>query len=65
MSEKRGFVGFLIALLAPFVLVFSGAGLAALGFTNGWNVLTIIGGIVLAAGLIWGLILFLLTDSIF
>ena len=30
---------FLVMVLAPFVLILAGAGLAALGFTTGWTIL--------------------------
>lgn len=59
MSERRGFAKFLIGLLAPFVLILAGAGLAALGFTQAWWWLFWTGLIVAAAGVLWGAILLL------
>lgn len=59
MSDQRGFVRFLVALLMPFVLVLAGAGLAALGFTQEWWWLFWTGLIVTGAGVLWGAILLL------
>lgn len=54
--KKRGMVGFLIGLLMPLVLVLGGAGLAALGFTQGSLALIVAGLIVAASGVLWGVI---------
>ena len=37
MSEKRGFVAFLVTLLMPFILILVGAGMVGGGFSLGWN----------------------------
>jgi len=55
MSSKKEFTSFLIMVLAPFVLIFIGAGMVGLGFTQGWNALIIPGFVVAGVGLLWGL----------
>jgi hypothetical protein len=64
MSEKRSFVRFVVALLAPFVLIFAGAGVAALGFKLGWMVLIAAGLIVAGIGLLWGLVMLFISQPI-
>lgn len=57
MSEKRGFIQFLIAILAPFALILIGAGIGALGLSLEWQWLVWMGLIVAGAGVVWGLVL--------
>lgn len=59
MSEKRGFIAFLVNLLAPFVLIALGAGMVGIGFSQGMNWLTISGGVVAGCGVLWGAFLLL------
>lgn len=64
VSETRGFVRFLVALIAPFILVLGGAGLASLGFTNGWTILGVAGLIITGVGLLWGILMLIVTDAV-
>lgn len=59
MSSKRSFVQFLVGLLAPFVLVFGGAGLTVWGWKADWSWLLWTGAITVGAGLLWGAVLLL------
>jgi len=43
MGKKRGFIGYLIGLLMPLILVLGGAGLAALGVVKGSLVRIVMG----------------------
>jgi hypothetical protein len=56
MGKKRGFIGNLIGLLMPLILVLGGAGLAALGVVQGSLVLIVMGLIVVAAGVLWSVV---------
>ena len=49
----------LLAMLAPLVPILLGAGLAAWGLTSGWPWLIWTGLIVAAAGVVWGLVVWL------
>ncbi len=60
MSELRGFVKFLVAVLAPILLVLGGAGLSALGISMGWYFLLWTGLIIAGIGLVWGIVFLLL-----
>lgn len=62
MKQRRGFVGHLVGLLMPLILILLGAGLAALGITQGWLVLLVTGGVVAAAGVLWGVIVLDVTN---
>ncbi len=64
MSSKGDFGRFLVGILAPFVLILLGAGVTALGLKLGWSILIWGGLLALAAGLIWGLILFFAGDPL-
>lgn len=54
---------FLVALLAPFVFVFGGAGLIAVGLEHEIEFLLWTGLILLAAGLLWCLWLYLQAEA--
>ncbi|MEE4300079.1 MAG: hypothetical protein V2J24_11620 [Pseudomonadales bacterium] len=54
---------FLVVLLAPFVLIFGGAGVIALGVEREIEFLIWTGLIVLGSGLLWCLFLYLWADS--
>jgi hypothetical protein len=56
MGKKRGFIGNLIGLLMPLILVLGGAGLAALGVVQGSLVLIVMGLVVVAAGVLWSVV---------
>ena len=62
MRKKRGLLGFLIALLMPLIFVLGGAGLAALGVTNGSLLLIVMGAVVVAAGVLWAVVMLDLTN---
>jgi hypothetical protein len=62
MGTKRGFVGYLIGLLMPLILVLCGAGLAALGVVQGSLVLIVMGLVVVAAGVLWSVVALELTN---
>ena len=64
MSEKRGFVKFLVTLLMPFILILVGAGMVGGGFSLGWNWAIIPGLVVAAAGVLWGAIVFFVHGPI-
>jgi hypothetical protein len=63
MSTSRSIVSFLVTLLMPLVLVGLGAGVVALGFWLGWLWLVIAGGVVVLAGVLFGVFLFLWADA--
>ncbi|MGB0951781.1 MAG: hypothetical protein ACPG31_01020 [Planctomycetota bacterium] len=52
----------LASLLAPFLLIAVGAGIAALGIKLGWSWLMWTGLIILAAGVVWGFLLYFVFD---
>lgn len=56
MEKKRGALGLLIVLLMPLLLVLGGAGLAAVGVTQGSLPLILAGLVVTGAGVLWGVI---------
>ena len=62
MGKKRGFIGYLTGLLMPLVLVLGGAGLAALGVVQGSLVLIVMGLVVVAAGVLWSVVVLDLTN---
>ncbi len=61
MRKKRELVGVLIGILMPLILVLGGAGLAAIGVTQGSLTLIVAGLIVAGAGILWGVIALVLT----
>ena len=63
MSTSRSIISFLVTLLMPFALVGAGAGIVALGFWLGWMWLVITGGVVVLAGVLLGVFLFLWADG--
>ena len=62
MKKGRGTVGFLVWLLMPLILILGGAGLAALGFAQGSLVIIVMGLVVAAAGVLWGVVMLDLTN---
>ncbi len=62
MKNKRGMIGFLIGLLMPLILVLAGAGLVTLGIVQGSLVLIVMGVVVAASGVLWGVIMLDLTN---
>ena len=62
MAEKQGLIRLIVGLLFPFILVVGGAGVAALGLTQGWLVLIVTGLIVAAAGVLWSVMVLDLTN---
>ncbi len=56
MAEKQGLIKLIVGLLFPFILVLGGAGLAVLGLMQGWLVLVLTGLIVVAAGVLWSVV---------
>jgi len=64
VSDKRSFIAFLVALAAPFVLVLIGAGVAGVGFTQGWWIVGVAGLVIAAAGVVWGLIFLSLNGGL-
>lgn len=52
----------LASLLAPFLVIAAGAGIAALGIKLGWSWLTWTGLIIVGAGVIWGFLLYFVFD---
>ena len=62
-STGRDFIRFIISLLAPFVLILLGAGLAALGLSQGWAFSLWAGLIIAGIGLIWGIFLFMIATA--
>lgn len=59
MSFLRDLIRFLTYLLMPLILILVGAGIAGGGFSLGWNWAVIAGLVVAAAGVVWGVFLFL------
>jgi hypothetical protein len=64
MDKKRGFVGYLIGLLMPLILVLGGAGLAALGVVQGSLVLIVMGLVVVAAGVLWSVVVLIFDEPV-
>ena len=62
MDKKRGFFGYLIGLLMPLILVLGGTGLATLGLMQGSLVLIVMGLVVVAAGVLWSVVVLDLTN---
>lgn len=56
MEKKRSGLGMVLVLLMPLILVLGGAGLAALGVTQGSLPLIVAGLVMAGAGVIWGVI---------
>lgn len=57
MRKRRGWVGSLIGLLMPLILILGGAGLASLGVSQGSLVLMVMGAVIVLAGVLWGVIM--------
>ena len=62
MAKRQGPLKLVVGLLTPLILVFGGAGLAALGLTQGWLVLVLAGLIVAAGGVLWSVVMLDLTN---
>ena len=62
MAGKERRIKLIVGLLFPFILVLGGAGLAALGLMQGWLVLIVIGLILVAAGVLWSVVVLDLTN---
>ena len=63
MRFLSGFFRFVVSLLMPVVLIFGGGGLAVFGIEQDWSWLVWLGLIVVGAGILWGVIIFLWADS--
>ena len=62
----RRLISFVVALLMPLILIGGGGAVTGWGFTNEWDILVWIGLGMIAAGVLWGLFLFLwATDGPF
>jgi len=61
MRELKGLVRFLVFLFAPFALIFAGAGLVSWGFGNELEWLGWTGVVLIGVGLLWGLIVLLIS----
>ena len=59
----RDLLRFIVGLLAPFILIFGGAGLVALGFEYQKTFLLWTGGVVALAGVLWGAFLLLFAHE--
>lgn len=59
----KRFIRFVLGLLAPFILVFGGAGLVGLGLEHDLRFLVWAGAIATACGLLWGCWLLLLDGE--
>jgi hypothetical protein len=57
MRKRRGWVGSLIGLLMPLILILGGAGLVSLGVSQGSLVLMVMGAVIVLAGVLWGVIM--------
>ena len=57
MRKRRGWVGSVIGLLMPLILILGGAGLASLGVSQGSLVLMVMGAVIVLAGVLWGVIM--------
>lgn len=55
----RRLIGFIVTLLMPILLIGGGGALAGWGLDNDINMLVYIGLAMIAAGLVWGLVIFL------
>lgn len=62
MKKQRGALGVLVGLLMPLVLILGGAGLVALGVMETSLVLIVVGAVVAAAGVLWGVMMFELAN---
>ena len=63
MSTSKSITTFLVTLLMPVALIGLGAGIVSLGFWLGWLWLVISGGVVVLAGVLLGVLLFLWADA--
>ena len=54
---------FLVGLLMPLILIAGGAGLIGIGMTYEIVILVWVGLALIAAGLLWGMILYFVADS--
>lgn len=57
MKKKRSALGILIGLLMPFILILGGAGLSALGIMQGSLWLIVTGLVLVAAGVLWAVVM--------
>ena len=58
-EERRGFITFLVMLAMPFLLIFGGVGVVALGVSMSSLFVIVFGAVLVLAGLLWGGILLL------
>ncbi len=58
----KSFVRFIVSLLMPIILIAGGGMLTGWGITNEWDYVAWAGIGMLAAGIIWGLVLWLWVD---
>ena len=63
MSFLKGLLKFLLSLFMPVIVIAAGAGLAGLGLQQEWVWLVWAGLIVIGAGIVWGVLLWLWADS--
>lgn len=61
-KQRRGATAVLVGLLMPFILILGGAGLAALGLSQGSLILIVMGLVLAAAGVLWSVIMLDLTN---
>ncbi len=59
----KSFVRFIVSLLMPIILIAGGGMLMGWGITNEWDYVAWAGIGMLAAGIIWGLILWFWVDA--
>lgn len=61
MDILKSLLRIIVFILAPFALIFGGAAMAGFGADQEWGWLTWTGLILVAAGLIWAFVLFLMS----
>ena len=63
MDFLNSFIRFLVYLFAPFGLIFGGGGMISFGIEYEWNWFAMTGGVLVLAGIVWGLVLFLMNGG--
>jgi len=63
VSTSRTIIGFVATLLMPFAIIGVGAGIVSLGLWLGWWWLAVTGGVIVLAGIVLAIFLFLAADA--
>lgn len=58
-KDMKKFVGFIVGLLMPIILIALGGAVAGLGLNNDWDYVAYAGLGLIGAGILWGIFLFM------